>query len=112
MSFSFGQRIVLYHYVGNHQNTPENIAYVRDYVFSHPQEDLRMMAWKLASNLSQADKSDLSPVDEDRLLGALIAYNAGHIPAPDDLWWSRWHGNVANYRAALARADGLLGGLS
>lgn len=110
VSFGYGQRVVLYHYTGDRSQTVENVLQVRDYVFAHPEEDLRRMAEMLAGNLARARAGNLAPCDGDELLGALIVYNSGRLPLPQDPWWQTWSENVANYRRALARARKLLGG--
>lgn len=109
ISFGFGQRIVLYHYVGDRTDSAENIAFVRAYVFAHPDEDIAHMAENLEADLGYVESADLSPVRGDRLLAALVVYNAGHYPLPTDTWWQRWAGNVANYTAALLAARTILG---
>ncbi len=104
ISFGIGQRIVLYHYLGDFQPTLANCLAVREGVFADPQRDVVHMADTLAGCLAVARQSDLTPVGGDELLGALVVYNAGHMPRPDSVWWHDWAGNVANYRAAMAWA--------
>lgn len=108
ISFGYGQRVVAFHWAGDRQPTAENCIAVRDTVFSNPGRDLLEMARKLNDCLADTYGADLSPVGGDCLLGALVAYNAGHIPAPGDSWWEDWAGNVAAYRWALAQARGIL----
>ena len=110
ISFGYGQRIVLYHYSGDRSQTVDNVLSVRDYVFDHPEEDLRRMAEMLEGNLATARRGNLAPCDGDELLGALIVYNSGRLAPPEDPWWQVWSENVANYRGALARARKLLAG--
>ncbi len=99
VSFGYAQFIVLYSYVGDHTNTPENIQFVRDYVFAHPAEDLDQAAAKLAWALDYAS-------DDGSILGALTAYNAGSDRRDDPGWMARWGGNVISYGWALEWAEG------
>jgi hypothetical protein len=108
ISFGYGQRIVRFHYAGDHTASVPNILAVRRHVFEHPEEDLREMAALLQSTLARARRGDLSRCEGDELLGALIVYNAGHLPAPDASWWDEHPVNFANYRRALERARLLL----
>jgi len=108
ISFGYGQRIVMYHYLGDRSSSVENCLAVRDGVFADPEADLRAMAEHLSACLSAAEGSDLSPVGSDPLLGALVVYNAGRMPASTDTWWQKWSGNVGSYRRALDRARELL----
>jgi hypothetical protein len=110
ISFGYGQQIVLYHYLGDHTNTPENISAVRDAVFADPQRNLNDMCQRLASDLQRVQGVDLSPVGGDQLLAALTVYNAGSWHKAGDPWWQAWAGNVRNYTGALARARDMLGG--
>jgi hypothetical protein len=108
VSFGYAQRIVKYHWVGNRSNALENVLKVRQYVFEHPEEDLQQMSSWLARTLAEARKHDLSKLGGDELLGALVVYNAGHFPKPDEDYWQSHAGNVVNYRRALQRARELL----
>jgi hypothetical protein len=108
VSFGYGQRIVRFHYAGDRSPSIPNVLAVRRQVFEHPEEDVREMATFLKGTLAQARRGDLSPCGGDELLGALIVYNAGHLPAPDSSWWEERQGNVANYRRALERARHIL----
>ena len=85
VSFGYGQRIVRFHYAGDRSPSVPNVLAVRRQVFEHPEADLREMATFLKGTLAQARRGDLSPCGGDELLGALIVYNAGHLPAPDCL---------------------------
>jgi hypothetical protein len=87
-------------------NTPANIEAVREYVWTHPERDLLEAAGWLAGRLVDTFGYDLSPVGGDAYLAALVIYNAGHYPDPvtEAWWWTRWAGNLANYRSALERA--------
>lgn len=97
MSFGYSQCIVLYHYFGDHTATLENIEAVRDYVFSHPAEDIDEAASRLACGISRSL--------DGTALGGMIVYNAGSDRRDDPEWLKRWKGNVANYEAALAWAE-------
>lgn len=108
ISFGYGQQIVLYHYLGDHSNTPSNIAAVREGVFADPQRNIDDMCLRLASDLQRVQNVDLGPVDGDPLLAALVVYNAGSFHPAGDPWWGTWAGNVRNYRGALARAREML----
>ncbi len=103
VGFGYAQRIVAYHWAGDESMDLENVLAVREAVFADPARDLREMALKLQDCLDLAGPGD-------RLLDALVVYNAGHLPGLGDPWWTRWAGNVEGYRAALARARELLGG--
>lgn len=107
LGFGFSQRIVLYHYLGDGTASIANVLAVRRLVFANPERDVYEMAAKLADCRQTALMGFLSPVGGDVLLGALVAYNAGHLPGEADSWWVRWAGNVASYRAALAEAAGM-----
>jgi hypothetical protein len=109
ISFGISQRIVPYHWYGNGSLTVENVLAVREYVFEHPDEDIRHMCSKLAGCYQQAQNGDLSPVDGDANLGALAIYNGGHLYPADDPWWQRWSSNIASYKVALERAKEMLG---
>src|SRR5215471_7553730 len=78
ISFGLGQRVVVFHYFGNRQNTVDNVLAVRAHVFANTDEDVLEAAKFLTSNLQQAEAGDLSSVQGDALLGACVAYNAGH----------------------------------
>ena len=104
ISFGYGQRVVRYHWIGDRSRRVDNVLSVRQHVFDHPEEDLQQMALWLAGTLRQARTRDLTLVGGDELLGALVIYNAGHFPAPDEPYWHTHAGNVANYRRALQRA--------
>jgi hypothetical protein len=110
ISFGLGQRIVKFHYHGNHQNTVDNVLDVRQYVFDHTDEDIRQAALFLVDKLAMARQGDLSPVGGDVLLGALAAYNAGHLPHPDEAYWQQRASTVNRYKEKLAVARQLLGG--
>lgn len=109
VSFGYGQQIVLYHYFGDHSNTPENIAAVREHVFANPGENLIDMANRLSVNVVKAQTSDLSMVGGDEDLAALIIYNAGHFPSVGESYWKVYGANVDGYRHGLARASNYLG---
>ncbi len=108
ISFGYSQRVVRYHWAGNGTLSVSNCLAVRALVFAEPEEDLLQMAFHLAWNLYVARDGDLRRVGGDPLLAALVVYNAGHLPYPDDPWWERWAANVESYRRALASARGLL----
>jgi hypothetical protein len=108
ISFGYGQRIVRFHYAGDQSPSVPNVLAVRRQVFEDPETDLREMAALLSSTLGRARRGDLSPCGGDEILGALIVYNAGHLPAPDAPWWDEHPVNLANYRRALERARLLL----
>jgi hypothetical protein len=103
ISFGYGQRIVLYHWLGDGTQSVDNVLAVRAGVFADPAGDLAHMAKMLAECLDQARSGDLSPVQGDELLGALAVYNGGHLYPPDDPWWQTWAGNIASYRTMLTR---------
>ena len=109
VSFGYSQRIVRYHDLGDRSATVDNCLTVRAAVFADPDEDLRALAQRLATHWATAQ----SLAANDRLpaelggsshLGALVIYNAGHLPESGSPWWTTWAGNVASYRAALNRA--------
>ena len=103
ISFGYGQRIVLYHWLGDRTQSVDNVLAVRAGVFADPAGDLNNMAKMLAECLHQARAGDLSPVGGDELLGALAVYNGGHLYPPDSSWWQDWAGNIASYRKMLTR---------
>jgi hypothetical protein len=109
VSFGLGQRIVKFHYHGNHQLTVENCLAVRQFVFAHVDQDVREAARFLAPRLTDARGQDLSPCGGDELLGALAAYNHGHYPAPGDVYWHERAGTVQRYKDKLALARQALG---
>lgn len=98
-----------YHYAGDRSATLENVLAVREAVFAWPAENLADLCRRLAGNLAGAWHEDLSPVDGDAELMALVKYNAGHYPSPGESYWTRYAANVANYRWALRRAAALVG---
>lgn len=105
ISFSYGQRVIPYHYYLPREATVGDILSIRERVFADPAKDLRMMAIYLDWCLTQANKADLRRVKGDPELGALVCYNAGHYPAEDAAWyWGGWNANVNRYQAALHRA--------
>jgi len=107
VSFGLSQRIVAFHELGDHSATVANSLAVRAAVLADPAADALAMATRLKGLLSGVQGQDLAPVGGDEQLAALIAYNSGHYP-PDASYWTNYAGNVANYRAALARAGALL----
>lgn len=98
ISFGYGQRIVLFHYYGDHTNTLQNIYSVRDYVFDHPEEDIRQAASKLAWAI------DYSSLDGSAL-GGMVAYNAGSDERDNPEWMAKWGSHVAIYQASLDWAE-------
>ena len=109
ISFGLGQRIVKFHYHGNGQLTLENILDVRQFVFDNTDTDVREAARLLASCLTNAGQADLTPVGGDRLLGACVAYNNGHVPPPGDAYWTARAATVGRYAEKLQQARQLLG---
>jgi hypothetical protein len=110
ISFGLAQRIVKFHYVGTREMTLENILHVREYVFSHVEQDVREAAASLSDKLKQARAGDLSPVGGDELLGACAAYNCGRFPSPEETYWTQRAAEVARYRDKLKIARTILGG--
>lgn len=110
ISFGYSQKIVLYHYLGDRSSSIENCLAVREGVFGDPEGNLRAMAQQLAGCLGTAQAGDLSPVGGDPLLGALVVYNAGHLPPAVSPWWDKWAGNVGSYGRAMAQAREMLEG--
>lgn len=98
ISFGLGQRIVLYHYLGDGTPSLRNVLAVREQVFAHPERDILEAARKVAGAWHQS---------QDYLL-ALAAYNCGYLPARDDPYWTRYAANVENYRRALDWARGVI----
>lgn len=109
VSFGYGQQIVRYHYEGNQSRSVENCLAVRNAVFADPLGSLENMCMRLAADLAIASAGDLSPIDGDVQLGALVIYNSGSLHSASDPWWSEWAGNVSNYRLAFRLADELIG---
>lgn len=108
VSFGIGQRVVKYHYYGTGQMTVQNCLNVRAYVFAHEAEDIWEMCRFLAPRFVAAGQADLSPVDGDRLLMALCAYNAGHVPLPSESYWTGRASTIQRYRESLERAATML----
>lgn len=108
VSFGMSQRILAYHDIGDRSITVDNAVYVRDWVFTHPGEDIYAAASRYANCLSRTQYYDLSMVDGDPILGGLVIYNAGSLKPPGDPWWVRWQGNVNNYRWALQEAQNMI----
>ena len=104
ISFGLGQRVVIFHYFGNRQNTVDNVLAVRAHVFANTDEDVLEAAKFLTSTLQQARAGNLSSVQGDELLGACVAYNAGHYPTPTESYWQERASTVARYRDKLAIA--------
>ncbi len=99
ISFSYSQRIVLYHDQGDHMPTVENCLAVRDYVFTHPDEDLGAAADRLARAILRSS--------DGSVLGGMCVYNAGSDYRDDPVWVKRWGGNVASYQSAITWAEAL-----
>lgn len=108
ISFSLGQRIVRYHWFGDGQATVGNVMAVRAAVFGDPERDIWEAAKFLAPRYQSATSADLSPVQGDVELMALVAYNAGSVRPPGDSYWTNYAGNLAGYRNALTKARDLL----
>lgn len=98
ISFGYSQRIVLYHDTGDRSASVENCLLVRDYVFSHQEEDIMAAATRLRGCFS-------NPTCDGSIISALVVYNAGSDRRNDPVWAARWRGNVASYERALAFAD-------
>ena len=104
ISFGLSQRIVRYHWAGDRSPSIDNILAVRAAVFADPARDLLEAGRWLASHLARARMADLSPVNGDAELMALVAYNAGHIPAAGAAYWQTRAATVERYRRALVEA--------
>lgn len=104
VSFGLGQRVVPYHYYGDLSLTVSNCLAVRAYVFNHEAEDVWEMCNFLGDHYRKAGTADLSPTGGDRLLMALCAYNAGHVPTPSEAYWTTRAATVVRYREALQTA--------
>lgn len=102
ISFGYGQRIVAYHWWGDGTSHVSNVLSVRKAVFGNPNRDILEAAFRFSNGWKAATGMD------EPLIKAMVHYNAGHIPLPNDPWWKRWAGNVASYRAALSRARSIL----
>jgi len=113
VSFGPSQRAVAWHWTGDRTNRPANIAFVRQQVFAHPERDLYEMGKWLLGNIHQVRASlenggDLRRVDGNIGLAVLVVYNAGHFPAYDSYWWTKYAGHVDRYRLAMMQARQLL----
>ena len=108
ISFGLAQRIVKFHYFGNHESTVENVLAVRQYVFDHMERDVREAAMFLKTKLVEARQGDLALCDQDELLGACIAYNCGHFPLASEAYWGQRGPTIARYRAKLGEARAAL----
>jgi hypothetical protein len=114
VSFGIGQRVVLYHYAGNRSPGYPNVLAVRAQVFNNPVRDIQEQCVWNASHYRQVailTDEELAPVDGDRELAALVIYNAGHWPGPNDSYWTTHAANVDNYRRGLAWADAQIAAL-
>lgn len=97
ISFGYSQRIVLFHDQGDRSPTVANCLAVREHVFTHPEEDIRAAAQRLAAGFRRS--LDGTP------LGAMVVYNAGSDRRNDPAWLAAWAGNVASYQRALEWAE-------
>src|SRR5690606_34037303 len=99
ISFGYGQRIVLYHYLGDRTSTIENCLAVRAAVFADPDRDLAEMCYRLRGHLDDVRGVILPPqVGGDELLAALVSYNLGHLPRSGHTYWRVYAANVSAYR--------------
>lgn len=105
VSFGLGQQAVAYAPVGDGTNTDANIDLVRAWLFDRDNA-IETAARHLARAYAVARQAG-----DDSLLGGLIVYNAGHYPYPESDYWTRWAGNIANYRAAIEWAQTLTTGV-
>lgn len=110
LSWGYSQRIAAYHWAGDRSATVDNCLAVRSAVLADPERDLVEMSWKLRGCLEVVLEEDLRWVGGDPLLGALVVYNAGHLPGLEEDWWRRYASHVASYRISLDRAREMLEG--
>jgi hypothetical protein len=97
ISFGYSQRIVMYHDQGDRSHSLNNVLAVRDYVFSHPEEDIMAAARRFSHGIQQSL--------DGTALGGLIVYNSGADRRNDPVWMKQWAGNVASYQRALEEAE-------
>lgn len=112
VSFGIAQRIVPYHWAGDHTQRVANVLGVRAAVFEDPERDVREMCLWLRDDYRRALGADLSGIGNDVELGAAIIYNAGHWPEPNEVYWRTHAGNIDNYRRGFAWADAKLAELA
>lgn len=109
ISFGLAQFIVRFnpHLPDQRAVTVENALALREYVWTHTEEDIRQMALKLRNCLERAGTQ--SPPGVDPILGACVLYNVGNtMPPAGDAYWSG--PKAARYRECLAKARAVLGG--
>lgn len=100
VSYGIGQQIVLYAPVGNGQDTPENRAVVKQWLYD-PENAIPLMVGKLAANYDNRIKAGYSEADAQML--ALAKYNSGQWTIPSD-----YSANYDNYRRGFIQADAIL----
>lgn len=115
ISFGLCQRIVKYHWDGDHSASVDNVLAVRQRTLQDVARDVHEMCAWLASDYSRAElaragdaENYAAHIGDDIALGALVIYNAGHWPLAVDTYWSTHGANVDNYRRGLAYADEIL----
>lgn len=100
-SFSIGQQIVVGAPVGDKTMTPENIKYVRQWLFN-PENSVPLMVGKLAQSYDDRRKAGYSDVDAQ--WAALYKYNTNTWLPPG----GQFAGNVGNYARGFVQADAIL----
>lgn len=99
VSFGLGQQVVAYAPFGDGSDSAENIAFVRDKLFD------RATAIQIAAAHLKSDYATAKAAGDDSVLGGLVVYNCGHYPVLGGDYWTRYAGNVENYKMALAWAE-------
>lgn len=103
VSFGLGQQTAAYAPVGDGTSSPENLERVKAWLF-----DRRNAIETAAVHLS-IDYAVARGCGDGSLLGGLVVYNYGGWPGRDSSYWREYAGNVANYRAAIEWAEGVMG---
>lgn len=115
VSFGLCQRIVKYHWWGDHTASVDNVLDVRRMSLQDVARDVHEMCTWLASDYDRAETAKGADAEnyaahlgDDRELGALTIYNAGHWPLAEDAYWTTHGGNIDNYRRGLDYADAII----
>lgn len=107
ISFGIAQRVVKYHWSGDHTQSWQNCMAVREAVFHDRDRDIAEMGRFLHTHFFNTVNADLRRTGGDPDLMALVAYNAGHIPAYDDPYWTARRSTIERYAKALGEARAL-----
>lgn len=84
--------------VGDKTRSKANVAFVRAWLFER--ENALDLAARIAAYLYEKTRG----AERGRVFMTLVAYNCGHFPAANAVYWKRWAGNVRRINAAIAWA--------